>query len=175
MTALSNKDPHIPIKMQNDCDCRFVGSWLLKVAEAQSFWSQMSGHPPFENSESALCWYDYPSLECVALEALGARKQVDSLFESDQPSNVRGEFYPFEFAVMIQLGFFVLADQTYQMTVPDSVTFEQVQRAALKAAAINAHDDVARRDRLLHTLSQAEAEAARCTRLALLRAGFRDF
>jgi hypothetical protein len=76
MTALSNKDPHILIKRPYACDCQFVGSWLLKVAEAQSFWDQMKDHPPFDDPESALCWWDYPNIECVALDALSASNQT---------------------------------------------------------------------------------------------------
>jgi hypothetical protein len=152
MTPLSNKDPHILIGMADESDCRLIGSWLLKVAEAQGFWSQMQDCPPFENSEAALCWWDYPSLECAALEALSALKQTNWwLLDSGETSHDLA-FYGFEFAVMIQLGFFVLADQTYQMTVPESVTFEQVQRAALEVAATKAYRVIVQPERMLRTL-----------------------
>ncbi|SIO44201.1 hypothetical protein SAMN05443247_05420 [Bradyrhizobium erythrophlei] len=166
MTAMLSKDPYILIEMPDECDCRFVGSWLLKVAEAQSFWSQMSDHPAFKDSASALC------LESAALEALSALKQTNSPFHSGKASHVLGvdlEFFGVEFAVMIQLGFFVLADQTFQttvpesadqtyhMTVPESVTFDQVQRAALNVAATKASGEIVQPERLLRTLPQAEA------------------
>jgi hypothetical protein len=66
---------------------------------------------------------------------------------------------------MIQLGFFVLADQTcqmavpesaeqtYQMAVPESVTFEQVQCAALNVAATKANSQIVQPER---TPPQAE-------------------
>jgi hypothetical protein len=58
---------------------------------------------------------------------------------------------------MVQLGFFTLAGGSYRMTVPESVTLEQVQQAALKVASSKADGEGIQAERLLHTLPQAEA------------------
>jgi len=160
MNTLLNNTHHILIEMQYDCDCRFAGTWLLKVAEAQSFWSETLEDPAFEGSASALCWSHDPWLERAALEALSALKRTNSPFHSGKASHVLAvdlEFSGVEFAAMIELGFFVLVDQTYQMTVPASATAEQVRRAASKIASTKADGEIVQPARLLRTLPQAEA------------------
>jgi hypothetical protein len=200
MSAMLNDNPHILIEMTGKPDCRFIGAWLLKAAEAQSFWSQALRDPAFEAASSALCTWCQPNLECAALETVTALRQQDPPFHGYTMHFVLavelgfGESGVFgtELAVMVQLGFFVLAGRSYRMTVPDSVTLEGVQRAVLKVAS-TADQDIYP-ERLLHTLPQEEAEAWRSwliqkrlfdagdlgemrsicgARLSLSRAGFR--
>ena len=182
MRTMLNSDTHILIEMKDEPDCRFVASWLLRAAEAQSLWSETLRDPAFMNTASALCSWCTPNLECAALEALSALRQSDPPFHSNETGYVRvvdldlcesGAFGT-EFAVMVQLGFFALTNGSYRMIVPESVTLKQVQQAALKVASTEADGDGAKPERLLHMLPQADAEASRCTRLALRRAGFKD-
>jgi hypothetical protein len=175
-------DIHVLIEMTGKPDCRFIGSWLLKAAEAQSFWSQALRDPAFEAATSALCTLCQPNLECAALETLTALRQQDPPFHGYAMHFVlaidlcdwESGAFSVEFAMMVQLGFFTLASGSYRMTVPESVTLKQVQQAALKVASTEADGDGAKPERLLHILPQADAEASRCTRLALRRAGFKD-
>jgi hypothetical protein len=182
MNTMLTNAPHILIEMPHQSDCRFVGSWLLKVAEAQSFWSETLQDPAFRNQAAALCWWCEPSLEYAALEAVSALMQGNPPFHSYERHHVLAvdlEFsetgvFSTEFAIMVQLGFFVLDGHIYQMTIPESVGLEQVQRAFLKVASTAADGEIIQPEILLHTLPQAEAEGWRCTRLALLRAGFKN-
>jgi hypothetical protein len=182
MRTMLNSDTHILIEMTDEPDCRFVASWLLKAAEAQSFWSETLGDAAFKNAASALCWWCKPNLECAALEALSALRQGEPPFHSNETGYVLAvdlEFcesgvFSTEFAIMVQLGFFVLTNGSYRMTVPESVTLKGVQEAALKVASTEADGDGAKPELLLLMLPQADAEASRCTRLALRRAGFKD-
>ena len=126
-------------------DCRFLGSWLVNVAEAQSFWSEALRDPTFKDSVAALCSWREPDLEDAALEALRGFRNGDPRFHSYLL--VGFEFVEsWEFAIMVQLGFF---DESYRMTLPESVTLEGVRQAALMVAATK----------------KAQAEAARCIRL----------
>ena len=163
MTAMPNKDPHILIEIPNDC--RIIGSWLLKAGEAQSFWSETLRNPAFKNQAAALSWWCEPSLEYAALEAVSAVMKTDPPFHSYKTRHVLAVDMDFvetgafimEFAVMVQLGFFVLDGHTYQMTVPESVALEQAQRAFLKVASTAADGEPIQPEILLHTLPQAEA------------------
>ncbi|MGX9426141.1 MULTISPECIES: hypothetical protein [Bradyrhizobium] len=165
MSAMLNNDPHILLEMPDEADCRFVGSWLLKVAEAQTFWSETLRDPAFKNSASALCWWCEPNLECAALESLSALRQRDPPFHSYKTEQVLAVDLDFaesgvfatEFAIMVQLGFFALAGDSYRMTVPESVTHDQVQHALLKVASTEVDGERIQPESLLHTLPQAEA------------------
>jgi hypothetical protein len=39
------QEPYVLIEMPDNSDCRFIGSWLMKAAEAQTFWSQALRDP----------------------------------------------------------------------------------------------------------------------------------
>jgi hypothetical protein len=173
---------HVLIEMTNKPDCRLVASWLIKAADAQSLLSQTLRDPLFKASASAVCAWCEPNLESAALETLSALRQQDPPFHppygthhvvaADLDFGESGVFGT-EFAIMVQLGFFVLAGPSYQMTAPESVVLERVQQAVLNVASTETDNEGIRPERLLDTLPKAEAEAWRCTRLALSRAGFR--
>lgn len=183
MHDVKYQSPHFLIEMPDKADCRFAGLWLLKAAEAQGYWSQLLRDPAYKETTSALCYWCEPCFESAALETLAALRQGDPPFHpitSDHVLTVDTEFsesgvFIIEFAMMVELGFFALSGGSYRMTVPDSVTTEGVRRAALKVASTKAGAEAVQPESLLHTLPQAEAEAARRTRLALRTAGFKDF
>ena len=165
---------HVLIEMTNEPDCRWIGSWLMKAAEAQTFWSQALRDPDFESRVFGLCAWCIPHLECIALEILAALKQQHHVIAVDLNGiENQSPIFSTEFAMMVHLGFFAPAEVSYQMTVPESATLEKVRLAALKVASTEKDDEGVQPERLLHTLPQAEAEAWRCTRLALSHAGFR--
>lgn len=82
MNTILMSDPHILIEIPNDC--RIIGSWLLRAAESQSFWSETLCNPAFKNQAAALSWWCEPSLEYAALEAVSAVMLADSPFRSDK-------------------------------------------------------------------------------------------
>ena len=149
---MKSEDPYTTaFVMPREVDCRFLGSWLLKVAEAQSLWSEALRDPTFKDSVSALGSWREPDLDCAALEALRGFRNGDPRFHSYLL--VGFEFVEsWEFAIMVQLGFF---DKSYRIALPESVTLEGVRQAALMVAATK----------------KAEAEAARCIRLTQRSAG----
>lgn len=173
MDAIGYDSPHIVIEMPDKLDCRSIGTWLLKAAEAQSFLSESLRDPAFMDSASALCWWCEPGLDCAALEALAALPKSDPPFHSYKADYVLavdlefGESGMFgtEFAIMVQLGFFLPVGRYYRLTLPESVTLEKVQQAALIVAATAKLDgdglEDAQPERLLQTMPQAEAEAWR--------------
>jgi len=166
MNTMLTDWPHIVLEMTHKPDCRFIGSWLVKVAEAQAYWSQTLRDPAFATSASALCWSCEPNLECAALEALSALRQGEPPFHSYKESRVlavdldgcESGAFGTEFAILVQLGFFALVGRSYRMVIPESVTLEGVQQAGLKVASTKADGEGIQPERLLHTLPQAEAE-----------------
>jgi hypothetical protein len=158
---MRNTDSQILIiEMPGVCDCRFVGSWLLKVAEAQSFWSEKLHDRVFKNSASTLSpWFD--PFQRAALEVLSAvpfptYKQNPFLAVDFDATGV----FSTAFAMMVQLGFFVSDGGSYRLDVPNSVTLHKVKRAASKVASSKPDGAM---ERLLHTLPHPP-EAARFMR-----------
>ena len=131
---------------------RFLAPWLQKVARAQCFWSEAMRDPTFKDSVSALCSWREPDFNGSALEVLRGWRYGDPRSHSHY-LEVGLEFVDsWDFAIMFQLGFF---DESYRMTLPESVTLEGVRQAALMVAATE----------------KAEAAAGRRIRLVQRRAG----
>ena len=162
---------HVLIEMTSEPDCRFIGSWLMKMAEAQTFWSEALRDPDFDNRVSDVCAFCEPSLECAALEVLCELKRRDHVLATDL-KGIEPDTFSFEFGMMVQLGFFAFNGRSYQIAVPETVTLESVQQAALNllATAKDVGDgvEVVQPERLLHTLPETEAEAWR-SRLIKMR------
>jgi hypothetical protein len=163
---------HVLIEMTSEPDCRFIGSWLMMVAEAQTYWSEALRDPDFEDRVDTLCGYCEPSLECAALEVLCALKQRQHVLAADLYEIEAGVFC-IEFGIMVQLGFFAFTGRSYQTAVPETVTLESVQQAALNviSTASDVGDGVkaVQPERLLHTLPEMEAEAWRSRLIAMRR------
>ena len=163
---------HVLIEMTYEPDCRLLGSWLMKAAEAQAFWSEALRDPDFENRVNDLCAYCEPSLECAALEVFCALKQRNHVLAADLYEIEAGVF-SVEFGMMVQLGFFAFDGQSYHITVPETVTLESVQQAALNlistAKDVGVGVEAVRPERLLHTLSRTEAETWRSRLIAMRR------
>jgi hypothetical protein len=153
---------HVLIEMTNEPDCRLVGSWLIKAAEAQTFWLQALRDSSFRECVRLLSAYTEPDLECAALLILGKLEQEHQIVAID----VDGEESDLgiQLAMMAHLGFFVRAYQSYRLAIPESVTLERVQQAALRVMS-TAKDlgfgPVVEPELLLHTVPGTEAEAWR--------------
>jgi hypothetical protein len=160
--------------MTDKSDCRMIGSWLMRAAEAQYFWSQALRDPRYERRVSALFWYCVPHLECIALEILVAVKREHHVLavNLDWTEN-ESAISSLEFAMLVQLGFFARAGVGYQMIVPQAVTLENVRQAGLEAALTGNYDGEIKPKFLLRTMARVEAEAWRCIRLSPSRRGFR--
>jgi hypothetical protein len=166
----SMRELHVLIEITDEPDCHFIGSWLVKVAEAQTFWSVALLDPDFDDRVDTLCGYCEPNLECAALEILFELKRRAHVLATDL-RRIVPEGLSFEFGMMVQLGFFAFTGRSYQITVPETITFRSVQQAAanLLATAKDIGNDVeaVQPQRLLHTLSEAEAEAWRSRLIAM--------
>ena len=164
--------PHVLIEMTDEPDCQFIGSWLIKVAEAQAVWSEALRDPDFEDRVDTLCAYCEPNLESAALEILGALKQRHNVMAADL-NEIESGVFSIEFGMMAQLGLFAFTGRSYQVTVPETVTLESVQQAALNlfSTAKDVGDGVeaVQPERLLHTLPETEAEAWRSRLIEMRR------
>ncbi|MBR1300599.1 hypothetical protein [Bradyrhizobium sp. AUGA SZCCT0042] len=162
-------DPHIVLEMSDEPDCRFLASWLMKVAEAEALWSEALSDPDFEKRVADVSAFCVPSLECAGLEILCEMKRRDHVLAIDLLQPECG----FEIAMLVQLGFFTFNGRpSYHITLPETLTRERVRQAAMDivATASDLGDgvEVVQPESLVHTLSKTEAEAWRSRLIAML-------
>jgi hypothetical protein len=155
---------HVLIEMTSEPDCRLIGSWFMKAAEAHTFWLQSLRKPSFRESVLPLCAYAEPHLEYAARIIFGELERQHHVIAVDVDYAESGMLMV-ELAMMVHLGFFARAGQTYRLTVPESVTLERVEQAALRvmstAKDLLGFGPLVQPELLLHTVPGAEAEAWR--------------
>ena len=152
---MGNQIAHVFIEMTNESDCRFIRSWFIKAAEAQRLWLQAFRNSSFREWALPLCVYVVPDLECAALFFFGELEQRQVI-----AVDVDGDL-TVELAMMVHLGFFMRAGQSYRLTVPDVISLEKVQEAALfvmSTAKDLGFGPVVEPERLLHAVPEAQAE-----------------
>jgi hypothetical protein len=163
-------NPHILLERTYEPDCRFVAAWLIKVAEAQEFWSEALTDPEFSDQIGLIHVMATPDLAAFALEIVGELERSRHVASLGLYSDEIGIFCS-ELTLLVRLGFFVCAGTSYQMAVPDTITLAKVKQAALDLLS-TAEDkgdgaEILLPERLLHTLPQAEAEAWRSRLIAM--------
>src|SRR6476646_10994494 len=138
LAATTHFVPHVLIEMENLHDRQFACAWLVKLVETQWVWRETLCDPAFE--QLAQIWMGNLHVGDFG-EFL-----VSSIWRPQHPranfkSNVAvfdletGDHFGAEFAILVQLGFFVLSGRFYHPSIPESVTNEAVQQAALKVAS----------------------------------------
>jgi len=165
-------DDFVLIEMTDEPDCRFIASWLIMVAAAQTIWSEALRDPGFEKRVMDLCVFCEPNLEVAALEVIGALQHRSHVLAADL-NDEKTFVFGIEFGIMVQLGLFAFTGRSYQIAVPETVTLEGVRQAALNllstASDVGDGVDVVQPERLLHTMRETEAEALRSRLIAMRR------
>lgn len=161
---------HVVLEMYDKPDCRFVAAWLNKVAEAQAFWTEMQNNPNCARHMQLLYDDGTPDLSAAALELFGDIEHNLLLMALDLDADDNGLLCR-EFAFLVQLGFLVHVGQSYRLDIPERMTLETVKQAALQLMSsvgdVGHGIDVIQPERLLVTLSEADAQAARARLFAL--------
>jgi hypothetical protein len=157
--------PHVLIEMANLHDRQFASAWLLKMVETRWLWRATLHDPAFESlariwkelqigyfGEYLVCsiWYAQHPLSDFTSDV--------AVYDLEKHSRHFGA----EFAILVQLGFFVLSGQFYHPSIPESVTIEAVQQAALKVALTATgigKRQVVHPERMLQVLPEDEVDA----------------
>ena len=168
---MATNNPHVLLEMSDEPDCRFVAAWLIKVAEAQTLWSQALSDHRFADHVQLLHADGIPDLAAAALEILGELEHHWHVAVLDLYPDEDGLFSR-EFGLLLQLGFFVVVGPSYWMAIPEGVTLAAVKLAAFDV--LSTADEwcdgleILQPERQLHVLSAMEAEAWRL-RLIMMR------
>ena len=139
-------------------DTKFYGNWLMAAAKANELWTEALKNPRFSERVGLLTALAIPDFSIGATVLLSRLEQNLASFVV----SLNEETVPEEFAMMIEMGFFTLTGQRYQMVVPTRLTLRKVMKAALRLAKTEAEDedglDILHTECIISTMPLAEAK-----------------
>ena len=127
--SIQETAPYVLVEGPRWGDAEFYGKWLLAVAEADALWEEAIKDVDFSEQPHALAWDVLPYFGVSAVCLLSQLKKNHS---SILLGLKRDEWCFDAFAMMVDMGFFVLTGERYQMVVPTGLNMGKVKTAALK-------------------------------------------
>ena len=118
-------------------DATFYGHWLLSAAEANELLQQAKRDDPNFDREIAILeegqFLDFGK-SATSFMSRFADKEFDTLVITTKPEDINTLYELVDFVLMVEMGFFVLTGDRYQMTLPPNLNKEKVKQAHLKLA-----------------------------------------
>jgi len=134
-------------------DTVFYGSWLLAIAKADAFWKEAIKDPSFKKEVDRLMVASIPDFSIGATILLSRFEKNLASFLVDL-NEEEGE----EFVMMVEMGFFALTGQRYQMVIPAHLDMKKVTSAALKLAQTEDDEYYLHPERLVATMPYTQAK-----------------
>jgi len=157
--SIHNSDRSILVEGPKWGDAEFYGKWLRAAAKADALWKEAIKDPSFKNQIYAL------TLECMPDFGIGATImffKLDKNFSSfaiQLNSREEGIDLVDEFVMMVEIGFFILTGERYQMAIPTQLNMDVVKKAALKFSQTEDEEFYLHPEHLVATMPYAEAKA----------------
>ena len=111
-------------------DAAFYGEWLLAAAKADGLWKEAFTCRSFQSQVGRLTIAYLPDFGIAASRMLSQLLEDFVSFVIPLDEGVDQQ----ELVMMVELGFFGLTGQRYQMVIPTQLNIEMVKKAALKFA-----------------------------------------
>jgi hypothetical protein len=131
LSAAEQNDTYVLVEGGAWGDAEFYGNWLLMAAKANELLQQAkSDDPDFRSSIDTLevlqC-LDFGIMAMVFVSQFADKKLQTFVFDP-----VSADL--FDFILMVEMGFFTLTGDRYQMTLPTKLDMDRVKQAHLKLA-----------------------------------------
>ena len=131
--GIKKSGTHILVEGPAWGDADFYGHWLLEAAKAQRLLDQAKRddaafREALDTTVEICHCLDYGIMATVLLSQFAKNKQFQT-FTVDI-----AYFDPIDFTLMVEMGFFVLTGDRYQMALPQNLNIEFVKQAHLKLA-----------------------------------------
>ena len=125
LEEIKEGEPYILVEGPRWGDAKFYGKWLLAAAKAEALWKKAINDPSFEKQVDRLTIAFIPDLGIGATDILSRLKTnfVSFAIPLNAIGAEDGELVE-EFTVMVEMGFFTLTGQRYQMTIPENLNME---------------------------------------------------
>jgi hypothetical protein len=137
-------------------DAEFYGKWLLMATKAQGLWEKALKDSRFEKQIELLTAIYFPQFDHSASLFLFLLK--DNFVSFTIPLRGEDSAELDQFALMAEMGFFVLTEWRYQMAIPARLNMDVVKIAALKYAKTELEDEGLHPEWLVTTMPYALAE-----------------
>ena len=139
-------------------DADFYGHWLLEAARAQRLLEQAKRDDPVFRQTidtlELLQLLDYGIMATVLVSQF-VDKEFQTFIIDFASEDVN------DFCLMVQMGFFILTGDRYQMVLPQNLDMERVKQAHLKLAATDDVDWI-HPERLIVAMPKARATQFQC-------------
>jgi hypothetical protein len=153
----NESEPYFLIEGPRWGDTEFYGMWLLAAARADALWKEAIKNPIFAQQVDRLLLAYIPDFGIGATVLLS--KLETNLVSLAVCLNGEEVELVEEFAMMVEMGFFVLTGQRYQMAVPAPLDITKIKRATLKFAETEDENYYLHPEYLVATMPYAEAKA----------------
>jgi hypothetical protein len=151
-------EPVILVEGPRWADVEFYGNWLLAAAKAQALWEEALQDPNFEKQVERLCVIALPHFGIAATVMLSRLEtNLMSFMVSMVTLNDGDEALVEEFVMMLEMGFFALTGERYQMIIPTQLNIERVKMAALKLALTEDEEYYLHPEHLVASMSYIQA------------------
>lgn len=145
---------YIPVEGPPFGDAEFYGKWLLAASKAEALWRELLKDEAFEKEvDDAFVAY-VPDFGITASVMLMQLKECQTTLIVELESE-EGQ----EFAMMVEMGFFVLAEHSYKMTIPTALTAAKLKTGLVKYAKTKDEEFVPHPEYLVTTMPFAEAKS----------------
>ena len=152
---LHETEPYILIEGPRWGDAEFYGRWLLAAAKAEALWKEAISDPSFQKQIEVVKVLVIPDFSIAATVLLS--KFEKNLFSTSVGLTSEEVDLFNEIVMMVEMGFFVLTGDRYQMMIPTKLKIGKVKRAALMFAQTEDADGL-HPERLVATMPYARAE-----------------
>jgi len=138
-------------------DAEVYGKWLLMATKAEALWKKVLKDTSFESQIDLLTAVYRPQFDrSASLFLFQLKKNLVSFTIPLHNSEDWAELD--QFALMAEMGFFVLTDGRYQMVIPAKLNIDVVKSAALRLAKTEDEDGLHHPEYLVATMPYAQAE-----------------
>jgi hypothetical protein len=159
---LRGDDPCILVEGPRWGDAEFFGRWLLAADRVNTLWNEAVKDPKFRSQVSRLEVVYHLDFGTAALAMLLELREQFVAFTLCLDSE-EGEL----FAMMAELGFFVLTGERYQMVIPTSTDISHLKEALLRFAKTEDAEYWLHPEHLVTTMPFASATAWQSRLLAM--------
>ena len=145
---------YIPIEGPPFGDAEFYGKWLLAAAKAEALWREALKDQSFEKEVEDAFGYYIPDFGITASVMLMQLKEYQTTLIVKLESE-EGQ----EFAMLVEMGFFVLAEHSYKMTIPTALDCGEAEDSSSQVCQTKDEEFVPHPEYLVTTMPFAEGQS----------------
>lgn len=152
--SVGENEPYVLVEGPMWGDAEFYGKWLLAAAQANALWNEAIKDFSFAKQVDRLMVVSIPEF------GIGATSMLSKLAKNFNSFAIQlhGEEVELYFVMMVEMGFFALTGQRYQMVIPAQLNMDAVKSAALKFAQTEDEECFLHAEHLIASMPYTQAK-----------------